>query len=70
VAILSVPEPAASQTTEALIAAGIKGILNFAPILLKGGNGLVVQNINLALELENLFCLLRFAEKNEEGEPG
>jgi redox-sensing transcriptional repressor len=67
VAILAVPETVASQVAEALIASGIKGILNFAPILLKGGHGTVVQNINIALELENLFCLLRFADKRPQG---
>ena len=41
VAILSVPETVASQVAETLVAAGIKGILHFAPILLKGGNGVV-----------------------------
>ena len=69
VAILTVPETVASQVAESLIASGIKGILNFAPILLKSGNGVVVQNMNIALELENLFCLLRFADKDMEGAP-
>ncbi|MCX7818362.1 MAG: redox-sensing transcriptional repressor Rex [Kiritimatiellae bacterium] len=70
VAILAVPETVASQVAEQLIAAGIRGILNFAPILLKSQNNVVVQNINIALELENLFCLLRFAEQGlERGRP-
>ncbi len=68
VAILAVPETAAAQVAEMLVSAGIKGILNFAPILLKGSRDVVVQNINIALELENLFCLLRFAEEHPEEE--
>lgn len=63
VAILAVPETAAAQVADMLVSAGIRGILNFAPILLKSSNGVIVQNINIAMELENLFCLLRFAEE-------
>lgn len=66
VAILAVPETVAAQVAENLVAAGIKGILNFAPVMLKGSSGAVVHNINIALEIENLFCLVRFAEKDAE----
>ncbi len=59
VAILATPENVAAQVAERLMAAGIRGILNFAPIPLKSAAGCIVQNINIALELENLFYYVR-----------
>jgi redox-sensing transcriptional repressor len=37
-----------------MIAAGIKGILNFAPIRLRGPEDCVINNVNLEIELENV----------------
>jgi redox-sensing transcriptional repressor len=54
-AILAVPDYAAQQVLELVLAAGIKGVLNFAPICLKAPPGCVVNNINLETELENLI---------------
>ncbi len=54
-AIIAVPDFAAQQVLELALSAGIKGILNFAPICLKAPNGCVVNNINLETELENLI---------------
>jgi redox-sensing transcriptional repressor len=55
IAILSVPEIAAQQTLDALAAAGIRGVLNFAPIDLKAPHECIISNVNLAVELENLI---------------
>jgi redox-sensing transcriptional repressor len=55
IAILSVPDIAAQQTLDSLASAGIKGVLNFAPIDLKAPPDLIVSNVNLAVELENLI---------------
>jgi redox-sensing transcriptional repressor len=54
-AIIAVPDYAAQQVLELALAAGIKGVLNFAPICLKAPGGCVVNNINLETELENLI---------------
>jgi redox-sensing transcriptional repressor len=54
-AIIAVPDYAAQQVLELVLAAGIKGVLNFAPICLKAPSGCVVNNINLETELENLI---------------
>ncbi len=59
VAILAAPESVAAQVADAMTAAGIRGILNFAPIPLKSGPSCIVHNINIALELENLFYFVR-----------
>ncbi len=63
IAIMAVPDNAASHTFDLLRAAEIKGVLNFAPVPLKGVEGCVVRNINIGLELENLFYLVRFSGK-------
>ena len=66
VAVLSVPEGSATGVFEKLIAAGIQGILNFSPVELKcsskdsshlsdSKNNCLINNINLAVEIENLF---------------
>lgn len=53
-AILSVPAGAAQEVANKLIACGIVGILNFAPIMLHVPEEVMVNNVNLAIELENL----------------
>jgi len=63
--IITVPEQAANDSYERLIKAGIMGILNFTPVTLKpqlqeDGVMPVVHNINIALELEQLFYELKF----------
>jgi redox-sensing transcriptional repressor len=55
IAIITVPESAAEQVFGILVAAGIKGVLNFAPIQLKAPKGCVVHSVNLAVVLENLI---------------
>ncbi len=68
VAIITVPEASAADTAEKLIDAGIKGILNFSPITLRakpasdGETPCVIHNINIALELEQIFYQLQFPD--------
>ena len=58
-AILAVPATAAQAVVNELVAAGIMGILNFSPTLLQVPDGVVVNNVDLALELENLSYFIR-----------
>ena len=53
-AILTVPAIAAQSVSNQLVDAGIQAILNFAPIILQVPDHVVVNNVNLAIELENL----------------
>ena len=53
-AIVSVPAAAAQEVANALVAAGITGLLNFAPLVLHVPEDVTVNNVNLAMELENL----------------
>jgi len=70
VGIITVPEIAAADTYQRLLAAGIVGILNFSPVTLKpvalpDGTMSVVHNINLSLTLEQIFYELRFPKKSK-----
>ena len=58
-AILAVPAAGAQQVVNQLIAAGIQAILNFAPVVLEVPDTVVVNNVDLAVELENLSYFIR-----------
>ncbi len=65
VAIITVPESAATDTYAQLLEAGVTGIMNFSPVTLKPvrtADGImpVVHNINIGLELEQIFYELKF----------
>ena len=63
IGILAVPDVAAHHISEIMISAGIKGILNFAPIQLRATDSVVVSNINLEVELENLIYFVNAQTK-------
>ena len=58
-AILAVPGTAAQEVVNNLVAAGIQAVLNFAPIILQVPENVVVNNVDLAIELENLSYFIR-----------
>jgi redox-sensing transcriptional repressor len=58
-AILSVPAAAAQTVANQLIEAGVMGILNFSPIVLAVPEDVMVNNVNLAIELENLSYFIQ-----------
>ena len=58
-AILAVPGHAAQQVVNILSAAGIQAILNFAPVVLEVPEQVIVNNVDLAMELENLSYFIR-----------
>lgn len=58
-AILTVPGVVAQEVTNELVAAGIQAILNFAPIILQVPDKVVVNNVDLAIELENLSYFIQ-----------
>jgi redox-sensing transcriptional repressor len=47
-----------------MVRAGIKGVLNFAPMQLKTVGDCVVNNVNLELELENLIYFVNAMQKS------
>ena len=58
-AILCVPGSAAQSVAEQLSEAGIQAILNFSPVILHLPETVAVNNVNLAIELENLSYFAR-----------
>ena len=58
-AVLSVPAAVAQEVANHLIEAGITGILNFSPIVLSVPEEVMVNNVNLAIELENLSYFIQ-----------
>jgi redox-sensing transcriptional repressor len=59
IAIIVTPMEVAQEITDRLVGAGVKAILNFAPVQLRTPEDVVVKNVNLALELEALSYGLR-----------
>jgi len=64
VAIIAVPEISAQEVCNQLMEAGIKGIVNFAPVILKVNQGIVVNNINLYNEVESVLYWVENESKN------
>jgi redox-sensing transcriptional repressor len=60
--ILAVPAGAAQVLAERAAVAGVRGILNFAPVRLRVPPEVEVNNVNLAVELEALSHALVLAE--------
>ena len=58
-AILCIPASAAQETANRLVQLGVTGILDFATIVLQMPEIIVVNNVNLAIELENLSYFVR-----------
>ena len=58
IAIIAVPSEAAQRVADELMEAGVKAILNFAPISIKAPEGIQVKNENTAIEIEALSYFL------------
>jgi redox-sensing transcriptional repressor len=59
VAILTVPVQVAQKTTDALVKAGIQGILNFTPARLDVPAHIRIHHIDLSVELQSLIYFLK-----------
>ena len=56
---ITVPATSAQEVANSLVQAGVTGILNFAPIVLQVPEDVMVNNVNLAIELENLSYFIQ-----------
>ncbi len=65
-AILAVPGPAAQDLAERAVKAGVKGILNFAPIRLRVPSHVPVEDVSLVMELEALSFAITQAQALDE----
>jgi redox-sensing transcriptional repressor len=60
--VLTVPSEPAQAVADALIAAGVKGLLNFAPVLLRTPPTVRVVTVDLAIQLEQLAFLVQLPD--------
>jgi hypothetical protein len=56
--IVAVPAAAAQEVVDRVVAGGVRGILNFAPVKLRVPAGVVLKNVNMVMELEALSFAL------------
>jgi redox-sensing transcriptional repressor len=68
IAILAVPATSAQHVAELLVEAGIRAILNFAPVLLRVPDHVFVRNVSFLQELAVLSYHLSAAEEAEDGD--
>jgi redox-sensing transcriptional repressor len=66
VGIVAVPAEQAQAVTQILLDAGIKGIVNFAPVPLKVRPGIFVENVDLTMYLEKAAFFTRNVNKLSE----
>jgi redox-sensing transcriptional repressor len=59
IGVLAVPAEAAQENYDALAEAGVKGVLNFAPVRVKRRPGVPLKNVDLRINLEELAFFLR-----------
>jgi len=58
IAVLAVPADAAQETLDRIAKAGIKAVLNFAPVQLHAPADVTLKTVNMAMELEGLSFAL------------
>jgi redox-sensing transcriptional repressor len=69
--ILTVPAEAAQAVADALVAAGVRGVLNFAPVVLRLPPGVSLVSVDLTVQLEQLAFLVQMAAEERKGsDPG
>jgi redox-sensing transcriptional repressor len=59
--ILTVPAPAVQNVADELITAGVRGLLNFAPGVVRVPPGISVVNVDLTVQLEQLAFLVHLS---------
>jgi len=65
--VLTVPSESAQALADALTAAGVRGLLNFAPVLLRTPATVRVVTVDLAIQLEQLAFLVQLPDGQAEG---
>jgi len=63
-AIITVPASAAQEVCDILVKNGIRGILNFTPMVLKTPDNVLINNINLSTEIEAILYYLNQNKDN------
>ncbi|MCJ7685122.1 MAG: redox-sensing transcriptional repressor Rex [Desulfobacteraceae bacterium] len=66
IGVITTPSRAAQRVTEMLSAAGVKAILNFAPIQVRTPENCIVENVDFSVKLENLVYHLERLYKGKK----
>jgi redox-sensing transcriptional repressor len=66
IAVIAVPAESAQPVVDAVVAAGIKAILNFSPGALKVPESVKLKSVDLTVSLESLSFFLAQGEMDEE----
>jgi len=66
--VIAVPPESAQLVADELTRAGIKGLLNFAPALLKIAPHIRLVTVDLAIQFEQLAYLVRLSRTSENGD--
>ncbi len=66
IGILAVPAEAAQSVADSLVTAGIKGLLNFAPVVLRLPNEVKIVNVDLTIQLEQLAFQIQMGLESEK----
>jgi redox-sensing transcriptional repressor len=70
IVILALPAEAVPEVLNRVVAAGVRGILNFAPMQLRVPPEVVVQDVNMVMELEALSFALSQSPGAGDADPG
>jgi redox-sensing transcriptional repressor len=65
IAVIAVPAPAAQLVVSAVVAAGVKAVLNFSPGAIKVPRGVKIKSMDLTVSLESLSFFLVQGEEVE-----
>jgi redox-sensing transcriptional repressor len=65
IGVIAVPREAAQQVADALVAAGIKGILNFAPRRIEVREGIAIMSVDFTVALEQIAFQIAFGTDAE-----
>jgi len=66
IVIISVPATVAQNIVDDVVEAGVKAILNFAPINLRVPDDVILRNENMSMELEYLsFNLVNYSQEDD-----
>lgn len=68
VGIITVPAAEAQNVADQFVAAGIRGILNFAPVVLKATPGVRIHNADFTAELLSLAYYMDNINGSKEGD--
>jgi redox-sensing transcriptional repressor len=70
VMVIAVPAKAAQRVLNQVMSAGIKAVLNFAPVSLTARRGVKVKTVDLTTSLESLSYFLSQPQNSAITEPG